>query len=204
MAQDRFARVLDHVEQGLALLLDQYKYKPRLEAWLSAYLRQVQELENATYDVIILRLLDVATGAQLATLGKIVGQPNSENLGDDEYRIFIRARILINRSTGDMTGILAVLDLISDTPLTANEYFPASMLFEFEEFLDHDPELVATMLRDAKAAGVWLGVVVPTALPINQFLYMSVGDTSVSTHAYGDSENPDTFGLLSDGVFTPR
>jgi hypothetical protein len=47
-------------------------------------------------------------------------------------------------------------------------------------------------------------VVSPTAAPEKQFLYSSVGDVDVPDNGYGDANNPDDFGLLSDGIHWPR
>lgn len=209
MAQDIFARIPDHIEQGLDRLLDQYKGKPRLETWLSVYLKQVQIFEDATYDVIIKRLIDSAAGAQLAVIGRIVGEPNKLSLSDDEYRVFIRARVIANRSLGRVIDVLDVLNMISTVPVRFTEQYPASMNLEFAEEPTYNTEVTAEMLRDTKAAGVWLGITVPGGIPGTapafQFWPMSVGGSSDPNHAPSSvGDPPGTTGIVSDAVFTPR
>ena len=55
-----------------------------MEAHLSSYIRQVQEIEDAIYHVLTLRWVETATGAQLDVLAHFVGV---ERLGllDDLY-----------------------------------------------------------------------------------------------------------------------
>lgn len=196
-------RVPDHVDQGLALLLTQFRNKPRLAGWIKSYLRQVQLLEDEIYDVIIKRMIDRATGEQLDVIGRIVGELR-EGRDDVLYKRFVFARILINKSTGTAKDVLGVLAATSDsTSLIFTEYFPASMAFECLEAMDFDPVMLLGMLRDAKAAGVLLSLVVPTALVGTRFLFKSVGEPDVANNGMGDANNPSTFGLLSHAV-SPR
>lgn len=195
------ARYSAHVKEGLDRLLSQYAEKPIFRAWLTAYLKQVQLLEDATYDVIVLRLLDKATNAQLDALGRIVGEKR-KGRDDETYRTFIRARIYINRSQGRAQDMIDVLYLITTTPLIFNEYFPASFWVEFLEVPEYDPVLILTMLRDTKAGGVGLGMLSPTAPPANQFRWgdSNVAPVSGSTQGFGDVNVASTGGRLSDAV----
>src|SRR5688572_13994483 len=102
-------KIADHVEQGLRLLLDQYKDKPRLTALLSSYLNRVQELEDAAWDVRIKRFVDDAVGAQLDGIGRIVGELR-QGRDDVTYRLFILARIRVNLSFGHADDVIDVLN----------------------------------------------------------------------------------------------
>lgn len=104
-------RSTDHEVRGPRRLLEQFKERPKLEAWLGTYLRQVQKLEDATWEVIDLRLLDAATGIQLDRIGKIVGRGRGESPDDLSYRQAIRAQIRINRSEGTPLDLAEVADL---------------------------------------------------------------------------------------------
>lgn len=194
--------VKDHEEQGVALLLDQFKNKPRLEAWLRIYLRQVQLLDDATYDVMIARMIDLATGAQLDLIGKIVGE---RRLGrtDTEFRVFIYVRIQANRSAGTTPELLKIIELLSSpTPAHYDEYYPASILLEFAELTPRDPRTIYHAVQGARAGGVRLNFVVPTTTPDLQFLYSDVGDTDVGDNGYGAEGDPEQFGLLG-GTYGP-
>lgn len=166
-------RDIDHVGQGLGLLLNQFKNKPRLAAWATAYLRQCQLLEDAIYDVMIKRLIDNATGIRLDVIGKIVGEPRSDR-DDPTYKIFIFARIRVNRSRGALIDVLEVIAMITATPLLLREYQPACIAIEMLAIPDRDPVLIYIILRDTKAGGVKLSMISPTSTT-KMFLPMSAG-----------------------------
>lgn len=181
------ARITDHVEQGLALLITQYRGKPRLAAWTSAYLRQVQVLEDAIYDVLIKRMIDNASGEQLDVVGRIVGEPRDDN-DDANLRIFINARIRMNRSRGNSDDVLAVLQLISATPVRFAEYRAATIFIGALVVTDRDPVLIYNRMHGTKAGGVKLTFVVPTT-NTRALLARSVGDADDPLHAAGDATN---------------
>ena len=190
-------RVANHVERGKALILAQYRDRPLFTAWLVSYLRQVQCLEDATYDVILSRYLDRATHAQLDLIGKLVGE---ERLGraDGVYRIFIAARIRINRSFGRAQDLYDVYNIICDAPKTFTDVPPANILLELLEPPNIDPALLLGMLRDTKAAGVGLQMVVATAPPSEQFLWGTVGcEDTPSPNGFGDVNDETTGGRLA-------
>lgn len=194
------APIKNHVEEGTGLLLDQFKGKPRIEAWLRSYLTQVQVFTDAVYDTIIKRLIDNAANAQLDAVGRIVGE-DRKGRDDDLYRLFIRARIRINRSSGKTKDILDVLNIIAGkTPAIFAEHFPAGISITFLEPPEHNVVHLFAMLFDTKAGGVHLNVTAPTGDPAKQFLYCSVGDANEPDHAYGDVASPADFGLLSDAL----
>lgn len=192
--------VTDHVDQGLALLISQYRNKPRLRWWLTAYLNQVQELEQAIFDVIFGRWLDKAVGQQLDVLGKIVKEPRLARLDDSAagpiagYRNAIRARIRINRSEGGLQDILDVLGMITATPLLFEEQYPAFLFTEFSNVPDSDPVLLYGYLTDAKLAGVGYVMISPTsALPLRFLPRDHLAPDNVSLQGCGDQERPITY-----------
>lgn len=200
------APVTDHVERGLSRLIEQYQGRPRLEAWVRSYLREVQALSDAAWDVLVSRLIDDSEGAQLDVLGKIVGEARGD-LDDETYRVFIRTRIRINQSNGQPEDIIAVLLLIApDTAYLFNEYYPAAMAVELLEEPGISPEKLLDLLLQTKAGGVHLTVVSPTADEDTRFLFGDADDpgvlTDTSMNGCGDADDPATFGLLSDAVTT--
>lgn len=154
-------RITDHVTQGLALLIDQYRNKPRIRAWVSSYLRRIQEQEDTIWDVIDSRMLDNATNAQLDVLGRIVGQPRI-GATDDDYRLFIRTKIRANRSRGLSVDIIEVVIAAMDGATESFRYielYPATILIDMVWQLDQ-LGVTPTFLRDivtfAKPSGVAL------------------------------------------------
>lgn len=199
-------RVTTHVEDGLDLLLDQFKGKPRLRGWLASYLRQVQLLEDAIYDVIVARMIARAVGDQLDQIGRLVGERRLDR-NDTIYRVFIRARILTNRSNGTAPELLAILALTTAVHFVFGDYQPACWLVEFDAVLEYDPTIFYELLYRAKAGGVSLVMVAPTTTESMQFRFGDASASGVlttpSNQGMGDADDPDTFGLLSDAVIPP-
>ncbi len=192
-------RVPDHVEQAVELPIDQYRGKPRFTGWLKSYVRQVQLVEDALYDVAIERMIDFATGPRVDIIGRIVGE-RRRGRTDPVYKVFIRARIRINRSLGLARDVLDVYRIISSVPAFFQELFPAAMYLELLEEPEHPASLLFEMLHETKAGGVKLNMVSPTAPPETMFLWGDVADTAQSLNGFGDSEDPQDFGLLSEAV----
>jgi len=191
-------RVPNHVERGLSLLLSQYKGRPLLTAWTVSYLKQVQLLDDATYATIISRFLERATNAQLDLIGKLVGEPRRDR-DDALYRVFIAARIRVNRSTGLTRDIVDVLAIIYGGTYVLIDQAPANLRLELLEIPELATADILEMLRDAKAGGVGLTLVVPTTAPETRFLFKSVGDTSNPAQGCGSSTDvTPTGGLASD------
>jgi len=149
-----------HVAEGIDRFIEQYKQRPRMAAWLTSYLDQVQEIENALWDVLIARGIDQATDAQLDILGAIVNQPR-RGLTDDDYRTFIRARIAVNRSNGRPDDLIEILQLITiDLPESIIVYQDRPEAGIFIQIASDIGTLVPAhiieLLNDARPAGVEL------------------------------------------------
>lgn len=176
------ARITNHVQAGLDLLLDQYKGKPRIAALLTSELEQVQELEDAIWDVIVGRLIDNAVGVQLDALGKIVGQKR-QGAGDEVFRARIRARIWANRSLGHPDDIIKVVQLASglaDDEWTYTEVYPAGFLIELLGPIDPSiVPVVAELVKVAKPPGVGFSV-----------LFSGIPESE--TFAFSDDDDPMT------------
>lgn len=152
------APVTDHVERGLSRLLEQFRGKPRIEAWIRSYLEEVQELSDAAWSVLVSRLIDTATGEQLTVLGRLVGQ--TTRLADDErFRVLVRARIAVNLSRGRWNEILRVANLLlGGTTYTLTPYYPGALVLTITEPVDFIPTLEHGMLEDAAAGGARIDV----------------------------------------------
>jgi len=151
-------KVTNHIEHGLGRLITQYQGKPRLEAWLTSYLRQIQEFEDAAWDVVEKRLVDDATGAQLQALAKLIGQPIvSED--DEVLRLYVKTRIRINRSHGHSADVIAVALLLLDgAAFKYREVSPRNIVVDVLEPLTVDPTTTVALLRSAKGGGFSLSL----------------------------------------------
>lgn len=78
---------------------------------ITALLEESQNIENALQQLFTQRGIDAAFGDQLDALGRIAGQPRN-GLDDDTYRRYVRARIMVHRSTGTINDVINVANLI--------------------------------------------------------------------------------------------
>jgi hypothetical protein len=117
-----YVRNQAHVEQGLDRLLERFKGRPKLEALLRLFLERVQRIDDVVWDLYVGMWLDNAEGAQLDALGFIVNEPRLGR-ADDLYRLYIRARIRINRANGRPSDVLQVARLVIE-PTATLEFIP--------------------------------------------------------------------------------
>jgi len=93
---------------------------------------QIQNLENATWDTGTLRRLDVATVAQLDSIGEIVGETR-QGKSDPEYKTAIIAKIHMNASCGEPERLIAAIKTLTGATIVVyREMFPASVYINFE------------------------------------------------------------------------
>lgn len=145
-----------YVERALGLLAFQFRDKPNIKAMVAALAEQVEGLEDALLDVYATRNLETAQGTQLDVLGRVVGLER-QGLTDEEYRLHLRAKILLNRSSGTPGEIFDVFSLLmSDvgTLPVLSEQFPAAFVLQLDGYPLAYAVLFAQFLRQAKAAGV--------------------------------------------------
>jgi hypothetical protein len=147
----------EHVTEALSRLLEQFKHRPNIEAVISALVSQIQDLENAAFDLYTKRWIDSAEGVHLDNLGKIVGQPRA-GMTDPDFRLWIKARIISNRTRGRYDDLLAIADLVLDT--TENFYLyerdTATLVAALYSSSDLSVGRFFDILFSAKAAGVRL------------------------------------------------
>lgn len=188
--------VTDHYERAYAHLIEQYKNLPRFAALLASYVRQIQDFEDAAWDVRTARFFDNADLVRLKVLGKIVGQVyRGEDLAT--YKRFVQARIAINRSNGWSSDIIAVAVLILDgIDLTYEEYYPAAIVLTANTSVAGlDVRYIVELLRETKAAGVGFAFIYQTFADAFAFSATSsqVLDT---THGFSNTIAPTTGGQL--------
>lgn len=141
------------VEQAKSRLLYQYQKKPRMERFLSALMRPLQEVRKASWDVFTLTNVETAEGDALDTLGDIVGEPRRDRL-DDVYRRWIRARIRANRSDGKASDLYAVLGLLyPEYAARITDRFPNAVDLELLGAIDDLAGDINRLVQDARAAG---------------------------------------------------
>ncbi len=117
----------DHADRSTALLLEQFKRSPRLHDLVRALVEPLQGLENVFQDLLTLRALDTAFGAQLDGIGEIVDEPR-QGRSDADYLPWLKLRIFINVSKGRPEDMIHVLKVITEADQVRYfENHPASM-----------------------------------------------------------------------------
>ena len=142
----------DHKQTGRDLFTSQFKGRKNIQGFWDAFARQLQQVEDALWDTLEQRALDVAVGTQLDVLGALVGQERLE-YDDDNYRHAIRLRIRANRSKGKAEDVIDVMRLAyPDAVRRYLEWYPAGFVVRA---LDVDGvRAVAAILRDTRPPGV--------------------------------------------------
>jgi hypothetical protein len=136
-------------------LASQFRDKPNLLAWVDAYAAQIQELETSGQLLLTITSIDDSEGSQLDVIGGIVGQGRAGET-DVVYRLYLKARIRTNRSSGTPEEIYAVLRAMMPTnSFSIVNSGTATLVATIEEAIDALTAAVALdFLLDAKDAGV--------------------------------------------------
>lgn len=204
----RFAYVGDVIDRGLARLIKQFHGRPRIETYLAVLLSEVQELQNAAWQVLFALDLATARGASLDLLGKIVKRPR-DGYDDDVYRLLLKVEILVLRSKGRPEDLLAILALLlGSSAFTYRDEIdglPATADIDAVGIaLPFSAALFARTLRRAKPAGVKLWLYYSIVADPHVFRFGAVeGDTS-TTSGFADSYTTPTTGGRLAGVITTK
>lgn len=144
-----------------------------VEKLIVAYVGPSQDIENVLQQLLLDRAVSTAQGVQLDQLGFIVGQPRL-GLVDDDYRRYIRARIITNRSGGITENLIAIMALIIDDPsatYTVQRNGTATVVCQVNGIALDDSvgAIVFKFLAQAKSAGVRLLAQWSESTPANTF-----------------------------------
>ena len=107
-----------HVADAIDLLLSVWKDREKFVAWTKTYVKQVQDLEDAIWTVLVRQGLEeiwpgsgFADGISLDEIGAIVGEKRAGKT-DEDYLPFLRAKVKANKSDGHVEQLIEILDLI--------------------------------------------------------------------------------------------
>lgn len=105
--------VADWRQRLLARLYVQFKADPSWQLWCTDVLGpQFNDLEAATQSLFAILDIDSVGGPVLDMIGRLVGQPRA-GVDDPTYRLYLKARIVANRSDGTAGAIYRVFDILS-------------------------------------------------------------------------------------------
>lgn len=184
-----------HVVEARKLLIGQFRGKPVIQAFLDAYVKRLQDVEDVLWDVVDKRILDNATAAQLETLGKLVGEIRRGRT-DAQFRLGIRIRIRVNRSKGRITDVIDVAGLANapGTPVVEELRY---LNFHVETYEQIGEQYLADYLTDTRAASSY-GCLVASDLPLSELLQFDDAEAPDATiETFGDI---DRTGVLPEGA----
>lgn len=206
-----YARKTNMAGDAQGRVVIQYRTLPIFMALIGQLGAMVQMIEDAFWDLYSAAFLDTATGVWLEYLGGIVGE-NREGYNDTDYRGFIKARILANKSSGTIDEVLTILAMVLGTAInvtyiSAVEFYPASMLVMIDLAIHPNAALrnrLCRIVARARPTGVrFLINTFPS--DINTF---QMGDSGVAQPqmtdllGFGDTAFPDpggTGGMFASG-----
>jgi len=154
-------QITNHVQAALNRLLQQYKGQPNLAALITAFVDQIQDLEDAVFSLDAGRQLANAVGAQLDGIGQLVGA-NRNGLSDAEFLLEILGTIASNTSDTTIAKVAAITYIFfNPDSVILDEIFPAAIGLQLGS-PTIDPNLfdiAISLLQNALGAGIGIGYV---------------------------------------------
>jgi hypothetical protein len=151
------AEPMAHEDLALDRLAEFLRGKENVASTLQALTESAQELETALRELSYYRRIDNAFGQLLDDIGATVGQPRGP-LGDEAYRMYLRARIKTNASSGTVSELLEIFALIlgPNSGVELLDEPPASFAIRIAtiEIDEVTQGALIAFMRAARAAGV--------------------------------------------------
>lgn len=181
------------------LLIEQYKRDPALRGFIAAQLYESQEIEDAAQDVAQSRDLDLATGAALDLFGIFLDQPRN-GLSDDLYRIFLKARVLVNVGNGRGEEIL---DLLNQTvpdggSFSIYEMYPAGLFVRLYETEPGLASAISGLVCKIKGAGI--GCTVSLTPDLSGGFFYGANSLGFGSSRPGETVVWDSSGIWDDSA----
>ncbi len=157
------------------LLLSQFHESPNLNAIQDAFSEQIAELETVFEQ--LRNFIDQAAGAQLDMLGKIVGQKRL-SMSDADYKLWINARILLNKSRGIETDLRELLRVLINREVQIQEHPEVAFTVLIDQACRQNAQRLFEIISEAKPLGVKARLQIALKEPVFRF------DTPQTTPSY--------------------
>ena len=118
------------VDNGVGLLLSQFRDCGNVGEFVAAFLSEVQAAETAITPIISAMYVQNATGWTLTQIGKLVGVKRGI-LADDPFRVLIYAQIAANTSYGTLPDVYNVLRSLGLGAVRVWNRYPASITVNY-------------------------------------------------------------------------
>lgn len=197
----------DRYGTAIARLIDLFREKPDFLRLVATYEESFQEVENVLFNLLNGFYLDTATGTQLDAIGAIVGADRN-GASDVRYRIRIRARILLNLTSGTPDQILELVRMLLPGALTEpiyTPYYPAAFIIDSSSagaFTDEELLEVVLTIAAATPAGVRSQFIYSLVAPANVFRFSATSATELGATTKGFSDLSQITGGKLTGVLS--
>lgn len=120
------------VAEAKSLMLHQFENSPNLNALVGALVKPLQSLADEIERLGDGRYISAAQDNRLDILGRLVGQARL-GMSDEDFKAWIKVRILLNRSSGTMENVFEILAVLfgPKPPIWINEYKPNDVVAIF-------------------------------------------------------------------------
>lgn len=120
-------QITDHSIRAISRLSSQFKGKENIEKLIKIFTDELQEIEDAQFQLLLLRSVSTSTGVQLDNIGEHVGALRGGQ-NDTEYRASISLQIGVNNSEATEMVIHDIAkQLTNATVLNVIDDFPAGI-----------------------------------------------------------------------------
>lgn len=155
MARNTIDYISDWATRLRSRLYTQFRDAVTWNQWVDEVLApQIQDLEDSGQTILTILDIDNSEGVQLDVIGRFVGQ---SRLGSSDvvYRTLIKAKVLVNRSTGTSEDIYAAMRVLLDSPsMVITTFSVKTFLLRMVDIITAaQAALAITFLTDAKEAG---------------------------------------------------
>lgn len=179
--------ITDHVEQAKARLRELYKRQPNIEAILTAFVDEIQALEEAIFGISSMTSIYDSIGEQLDMLGRLLDL-GREGFDDEQYRIRLLAKIAQNVSKGTPEDVINVFKLLMRARyVQLEEVFPASMNLtaiganQIGDIAD---------IKDAVKESALAGVSIDIFAVVSNIPFVFLDDPDPLGEGFGDTGDP--------------
>ncbi len=172
--------MVDYVERLRSDLVEQFKYKPVIDALMEAVGEQLADVSIFFEELRNLRWLHTAEGKQLDGIGDIVVLNRKEAgelasftqpdyiIDDEQYKTYLIYKIWKNTCVCTYKDIIKAFKMFWDKPLYYSESIdePATMRFETDDLRPEDDAQKILNAPFIKAAGVGIHITAKTVNPM--------------------------------------
>jgi len=193
-------KVNNQIERARELLAAQYR-DGDLEAFIDIPMAQIQDIEDALFDIYSAFDLSSAVGVQLDALGRLLALGRGSSDVDPIYRVKLAARLIVMRSRGTLPDVLSVFQtLVPSSDVVIIEYQPATFTLEIVDMVSPaNAELYSGFLAGARSAGVRAILLWTPISDEALFTFTSLDDDPGDT-GWSSSSDPSLGGILVGAI----